>query len=237
MMKSAVVVFPGSNCESDTIRAIQQVSGTAPAIVWHKDRLPADTDVAILPGGFSYGDYLRAGAIARFSPVMDSVIQHARSGGMVLGICNGFQVLLEAGLLPGAMMRNRNLHFICRWIQLKVERHDTPFTQFSADVLKIPVAHGLGNYFIDQPGLAKLHANRQVVFRYCSPVGAALDDDNPNGSVDNIAGICSESGNILGMMPHPERAIDQALGSSDGIAFWQSTLGMLTSQAAVPAHT
>lgn len=226
-MKTAVVVFPGSNCEADTLRAIELVSGEKPLEVWHKDRLPADVDLAVLPGGFSYGDYLRAGAIARFSPVMDSVIEHAKRGGLVLGICNGFQVLLEAGLLPGAMIRNRGLHFVCRWVNLKVERHDTPFTSFEQQVLRVPIAHGQGNYFIDADGLKRLEDNRQIIFRYCERDGRITDAANPNGSVANIAGICNEAGNIMAMMPHPERAIDEALGSSDGLLFWQSTLKLL----------
>lgn len=226
-MKAAVVVFPGSNCDADTVRAIEAVSGETPAVVWHKDQLPSDTELAVLPGGFSYGDYLRAGAIAKFSPVMESVIEHARRGRLVLGICNGFQMLLEAGILPGAMMRNRHLHFVCKWVNLKTERHDTPFTRFDKEILRIPIAHGLGNYHIDADGLMKLRDRNQIVFRYCSETGEATDACNPNGSVDSIAGICNEAGNVLGMMPHPERAIDEAIGSDDGLLFWQSTLDVL----------
>lgn len=223
-MKAAVVVFPGSNCEMDTVRAIEAISGTAPVKVWHKDRLPAGIDLAVLPGGFSYGDYLRAGAIARFSPVMDSVVEHARAGGLVMGICNGFQVLLEVGLLPGAMVRNRNLHFVCKWVHLKAERKDTPFSNFEQPVIHIPIAHGQGNYFIDQAGLKELQRNKQIVFRYCDAGGAVTDAANPNGSIDSIAGICNVEGNVLGMMPHPERAIDECLGSSDGAQVWKSVL-------------
>ena len=223
-MKTAVVVFPGSNCESDTLRAVERVGGSPATPVWHKDRLPKDTDLAVLPGGFSYGDYLRAGAIARFSPVMQSVTEFANAGGLVLGICNGFQILLEARLLPGAMVRNRNLHFVCRWVSLRTERVDLPFTRFDKEVIRVPIAHAMGNYFIDPAGLRHLEANGQVVFRYCTPEGEVTDEANPNGSVAGIAGICNERGNVLGMMPHPERAIDPVLGSSDGRLIWESLL-------------
>ena len=224
-MKTAVVVFPGSNCEMDTIQAIAKVSGRTPDSVWHKDLIPADADLVVLPGGFSYGDYLRAGGIARFSPVMKSVIEFANAGGLVLGICNGFQILLEARLLPGAMVRNRGLHFVCKWVDLHVERHDSAFSNFDKDVIHIPIAHAQGNYFIDPEGLKQLEDNRQVIFRYCSPEGEVSDAYNPNGSVASIAGICNERGNVLGMMPHPERAISQTLGSTDGLDFWEALLG------------
>jgi phosphoribosylformylglycinamidine synthase len=223
-MKTSVVVFPGSNCEMDAVRAVELVTGSSPEIAWHKDPLPSGTELVVLPGGFSYGDYLRVGAIARFSPVMQSVIEHAKAGGLVLGICNGFQILLEAGLLPGAMVRNRSLHFQCRWVNLKVERNDTPFTQFDQQVLRIPIAHATGNYFIDPEGLQKLESNRQVVFRYCSATGGVSDEFNANGSVANIAGIVNEQGNVLGMMPHPERAMEEVLGSADGRLIWESVL-------------
>ncbi|MEI7633875.1 MAG: phosphoribosylformylglycinamidine synthase subunit PurQ [bacterium] len=223
-MSTAVVVFPGSNCEKDTLRAVEAVSGRPATLVWHKDRLPSGTRLAVLPGGFSYGDYLRAGAIARFSPVMKSVIELAKAGGLVLGICNGFQILLEARLLPGAMIRNRNLHFICRWINLRIERPGTPFTNFNPRILRIPIAHAMGNYFIDGDGLKQLEARGQVIFRYCSQSGDVGDAHNPNGSAGSIAGICNEAGNVLGMMPHPERAIDEALGSVDGRCIWESVL-------------
>lgn len=209
----------------DAVRAVELVTGAAPDIAWHKQPLPSGTDLVVLPGGFSYGDYLRVGAIARFSPVMQSVIEHAKAGGLVLGICNGFQILLEAGLLPGAMVRNRSLHFQCRWVSLKVERSDTAFTQFEKQVLRIPIAHATGNYFNDPDGLRQFEANRQVVFRYCSPTGEVTDEWNANGSVANIAGIVNEQGNVLGMMPHPERAMEEALGSTDGRLIWQSILG------------
>lgn len=229
-MKTAVVVFPGSNCDADTVHAVEAVTGHAPEVVWHKDKLPAHIDLAVLPGGFSYGDYLRAGAIARFSPVMKSVTEFAKAGGLVLGICNGFQILVEAHLLPGVLIRNRNLHFICKWVNLCVERHDMPFTQFEKKTLRIPIAHGMGNYFIEPEGLKQLEANRQVVFRYCDPEGNVSANANPNGSLASIAGICSEQGNVLGMMPHPERAIDKALGSTDGLLIWQSVVGAQTAR-------
>jgi phosphoribosylformylglycinamidine synthase len=210
----------------DTIRAIRQVSGKAPEVVWHKDTLPANCDLVVLPGGFSYGDYLRVGAIARVSPVMDSVAKHARKGGLVLGICNGFQILLEARLLPGAMMRNRNLHFICKWVHLLTVRGNTPFTRGVPQILRIPVAHATGNFFIEAEGLKRMEDRGQVLFRYCSETGEILDDSNPNGSLNAIAGITNEQGNVLGMMPHPERAIDPVLGSSDGEMIWKSVLNV-----------
>ena len=224
-MKTAVVVFPGSNCEADAARAIELVSGERPTMVWHKDRLPADTTLAVLPGGFSYGDYLRAGAIARFSPVMDSVKEFAAAGGLVLGICNGFQILLEAGLLPGAMLRNRSQMFVCRQVHVKVERRDTAFTKAARKmVLRLPVAHGEGNYHIDPAGLAELGRNHQIVLRYCDEDGGSSRHANPNGSLMNIAGICNQAGNVLGMMPHPERAVEEIVGSADGLHIWRSLL-------------
>ncbi len=221
-MKVAVVQFPGSNCEMDTVRAVELALGVRPELIWHKDSLPASTDLAILPGGFSYGDYLRAGAIARFSNVMKSVTEFAKSGGLVLGICNGFQILLEAGLLPGAMLPNKSLHFVCRWVYLRTECHDTPFASYTPAILRLPIAHGMGNYFIDGEGLKRLEANRQIVFRYCSAQGEVTPEANPNGSVANIAGITNEGRNILGMMPHPERAVDPELGGTDGASIFVS---------------
>lgn len=206
----------------DSIRAVELLSGERPEALWHKDRIPAGTDLVVLPGGFSYGDYLRAGAIARFSPVMQSVAEFARAGGLVIGICNGFQILLEAGLLPGAMLRNRGLTFLCKYVHLRVERTDTPFSGFEKKVLRIPIAHGEGNYFIEPSGLSELERNRQVVFRYCTPEGEVTDAANPNGSVASIAGIVNREGNVLGMMPHPERAIEEVLGSTDGALIWNS---------------
>ncbi len=224
-MKTAVVVFPGSNCEMDTIKAVEDITGKSPDIAWHKDPLPSDTDLVLLPGGFSYGDYLRAGAIARFSPVMQSLVEHAKAGGLVLGICNGFQILLEAGLLPGAMMRNRSLHFVCKWTNLRVERCDLSFTSGVDKMLRVPVAHAQGNYFIDADGLCRLEEQNQVVFRYCDENGVVTPAANPNGSVGNIAGICNEAGNVLGMMPHPERAMSEELGSNDGRQILTAALG------------
>ena len=231
-MKTAVVVFPGSNCERDTIKAIEDISGVSPEIAWHKDPLPSGTDLVILPGGFSYGDYLRAGAIARFSPVMQSVVEHAKAGGLVLGICNGFQILLEAGLLPGAMVRNRSLHFVCKWVHLRVERGDLAFTNGVDKVLKIPVAHATGNYFIDPEGLCRLEEQEQIIFRYSDENGLVHQEANPNGSVVSIAGICNEAGNVLGMMPHPERAISLELGSDDGRQILSAALGAVTKVSA-----
>jgi phosphoribosylformylglycinamidine synthase len=226
-MNVAVVQFPGSNCELDAVRAAQRVTGTSPALVWHKDTLPPHTDFVILPGGFSYGDYLRAGAIARFSPVMKSVTAFARAGGLVLGICNGFQILLEVGLLPGAMLPNSTLRFVCKWVWLRTERRDLAFTRDVAPVIRLPIAHGQGNYFIGPDGLEQLRANRQIVFRYCAADGTVGPRDNPNGSVDNIAGIVNEAGNVLGMMPHPERAVDPDLGGTDGSLIFRSVQAAL----------
>jgi phosphoribosylformylglycinamidine synthase subunit PurQ / glutaminase len=232
-MKAAVVIFPGSNCEMDTIRGIEKVLGRRPDAVWHKDSLPAGTDLVVLPGGFSYGDYLRVGAIAKVSPVMRSVADHAAAGGLVIGICNGFQILVEAGMLPGALVRNRGLHFVCRWINLRVERNDTPFTRFDKRVIRIPIAHATGNYFLDAAGLARLEEKGQVLFRYCDADGEVTDAVNPNGSLNSIAGITNEAGNVLGMMPHPERAVSTHLGSEDGLLFWESVL--LKHQSALSA--
>ncbi len=222
-MKSAVIVFPGSNCDHDVYDALTLI-GSAVDFVWHKEEGLANYDLVVLPGGFSYGDYLRAGAIARFSPIMKSVMQFARSGGVVLGICNGFQILVEAGLLPGALLRNDGLRFVCRYVYLKTENSHTRFTN---DIppekpLKIPIAHGEGRYFIDPEGARKLFEYGQVVFRYATPDNKVLPEANPNGSVENIAGIINEQGNVLGMMPHPERAMEQLLGSEDGRFIFRS---------------
>ncbi len=217
-MNIGVVVFPGSNCDHDCEHVFKDVLGQDVTMVWHKETSLAGLDGVILPGGFSYGDYLRTGAIARFSPVMHAVKQFAAAGGLVLGICNGFQILLEAGLLPGAMLRNRSLHFICKDIYVKVENAATPFTGLCrpGQVLKVPIAHADGNYYTDPVTLAALQANAQVIFRYCDRDGHATPAANPNGSLDNIAGICSASGNVLGMMPHPERSAELLLGNEDG---------------------
>ena len=232
-MTFAVVVFPGSNCDHDAYHAAKHVLGQQATFVWHKDTDLRGADVVILPGGFSYGDYLRTGAIARYSPVMQAVAAFAAAGGPVLGICNGFQVLLEAGLLEGAMLRNRRLKFHCEHVHLRVEQSTTPFTGRSTigQVLQIPVAHGEGNYFADPVTLQGLEDNGQVVFRYCAPGGAVTDDANPNGSVHNIAGICNSTRNVVGLMPHPERACESALGSADGLVIFESAVDYVTAGA------
>lgn len=225
-MNCGVIVFPGSNCDRDVAMVTRDLLQQPTRMVWHEDDDLADLDLIIVPGGFSYGDYLRCGAIARFSPAMQATIRHAQAGGLVLGICNGFQVLTEAGLLPGALMRNRDLHFVCDRVSLKVERTDLPWTQNyqSGEVVVIPIAHGEGCYYADQQTLAELEANHQVVFRYCSTEGDVTPDRNPNGSLNNIAGICNRQGNILGMMPHPERASDPMLGFTDGLRLFSGLL-------------
>ena len=228
-MKSSVIVFPGSNCDSDCFHVLQDVVGQPVQYVWHKDTSLPECDLVVLPGGFSYGDYLRTGAVARFSPIMPEVIKHASQGKPVIGICNGFQILLEAGLLPGAMLRNRSLSFICKHTNLRVENNKSIFTKKlkRGQVLSVPIAHGEGNYFCDAPTLAELQAGDRIIFRYVSGAGAALADANPNGSVDNIAGIMNEKGNVLGMMPHPERASEDLLGCTDGKWIWESLLECL----------
>jgi len=225
-MKFAVVVFPGSNCDHDAHYAAQYVLGQQAEYIWHKETSLKGADVVILPGGFAHGDYLRTGAIARFSPIMMEVQKFAASGGPVLGICNGFQVLLEAGLLPGAMLRNRSLKYQCEHVLIKVEQTDTPFTAActTGQVLRIPIAHGEGNYYAEPDVVARLERNRQVVFRYTNAGGVATDDANPNGSVANIAGLCSEQRNVVGLMPHPERACEMALGSADGLILFESVV-------------
>jgi phosphoribosylformylglycinamidine synthase I len=223
-LKFGIVVFPGSNCDHDA----QYVAGTImqqdARLLWHKDGSVGDVDVVVLPGGFSYGDYLRCGAIARFSPIMKDVVRFAQQGGVVMGICNGFQILTEAGLLPGVLLRNQSLKFVCRDVHLRVENADTRFTSRCkvADVLEIPIAHGDGNYYTDDDTLKRLEDNRQIVFRYCDPTGAVTSGSNPNGSLGNIAGIINESGTVLGMMPHPERAADPVLGHTDGRVIFDS---------------
>ena len=228
-MKFGVVVFPGSNCDHDAFCAVQTALGQQAEFLWHQSRDLAGSDVVILPGGFSYGDYLRTGAIARFAPILDAVKEFAASGGLVLGICNGFQILLEAGLLPGAMLRNRDLKFICRFVHIRVENTQTPFTKACrpGQVLRIPIAHMEGNYFADPETLADLENSGQVVFRYCTPVGELSDAANPNGSLHQIAGITNREGNVLGMMPHPERASDALLGSTDGRVIFQSLVNAI----------
>jgi phosphoribosylformylglycinamidine synthase subunit PurQ / glutaminase len=218
-MKSAVVVFPGINRERDMARTLRLVSGRAPAMVWHADTaLPAGTDLVVVPGGFSYGDYLRCGAIAARAPIMDAVRAFADKGGLVLGVCNGFQILCEAGLLPGVLMRNAQLKFICKDVHLKVERSGTPFTRGynAGQVLRVPVAHGEGNFVADADTIARIEGEGRVVFRYCAPDGTLSPASNVNGSTNAIAGIVSERGNVLGMMPHPENHVEAAIGSTDG---------------------
>ncbi|HSD64639.1 MAG TPA: phosphoribosylformylglycinamidine synthase subunit PurQ [Ignavibacteriaceae bacterium] len=221
-----VVVFPGSNCDHDAYYAFKKILDCDAKFLWHKETSLQNSDVIILPGGFSYGDYLRTGAIARFSPIMDCVIEFANNGGCVVGICNGFQILLEAGLLPGVMLKNKSLQFVCKDIYLSVENDNTLFTKdINPDkVLKIPVAHGEGNYFADEKTLKTLEDNNQVVFRYVSPENVIDEKWNPNGSVKNIAGIVNRQGNVLGMMPHPERSCDPVLGKTDGQLIFRSII-------------
>ncbi len=225
-MKFAVVVFPGSNCDHDAHYAASEVLGQDAELVWHKDTSLRGADAVVLPGGFAHGDYLRTGAIARFSPIMQEVKRFAAAGGPVLGICNGFQVLLEAGLLPGAMLRNRNLHFRCEHVHVRVEQTDTPFTLECgpSQRLRIPIAHGEGNYYAEPAVVERLERNRQVVFRYVTAAGDVTDAANPNGSVNNIAGICNEARNVVGLMPHPERACELVVGSADGLVLFQSAV-------------
>jgi phosphoribosylformylglycinamidine synthase subunit PurQ / glutaminase len=230
-MKFAVVVFPGSNCDHDAYHAAKDVLGHDAEFVWHKDADLRGAGVVILPGGFSHGDYLRTGAIARFSPIMATVKSFAAAGGPVLGICNGFQILLEAGLLPGAMLRNRGLKFRCEHVHVRVEQTDTPFTWACRpqQVLRLPIAHGEGNYFTTPEELERLEQNRQIVFRYVDASGAATDEANPNGSLASIAGICNETRNVVGLMPHPERACELSIGSADGLVMFESVVAALTS--------
>lgn len=236
-MRFGVVVFPGSNCDHDAFYAIGNVLHKPVEFIWHQSQDLANCDVIILPGGFAYGDYLRTGAIARFSPVMKSVEKFANGGGMVLGICNGFQILLEAGLLPGAMMRNSGLRYICRHVHIRVEQTDTPFTNAAqgGQILKIPIAHNDGNYTCDQTTLADLEKNRQVIFRYTTADGSDDAAGNPNGSMNNIAGICNRERNVVGLMPHPERAVESALGSADGLAIFKSMIEALVGAAKATA--
>jgi phosphoribosylformylglycinamidine synthase I len=239
-MTFAVVVFPGSNCDEDALHAVTDVLGERAHYVWHKDTSLKGADAVILPGGFAHGDYLRTGAMARFSPIMPAVAAFAAAGGPVLGICNGFQILLEAGLLPGAMLRNRDLKFHCEHVHIRVEQTDTPFTGACApgSVLRVPIAHGEGNYFADPRTIASLESNRQIVFRYTDAEGRQTDASNPNGSAAAIAGLCNEARNVVGLMPHPERACELALGSADGLRIFQSVVqsirrrGLLQTQTA-----
>ena len=236
-MKFGVVVFPGSNCDHDAFHAIGHVLQRPVEFIWHQSENLQGCDAIILPGGFSYGDYLRTGAIARFSSVMKSVEKFANSGGLVLGICNGFQILLEAGLLPGAMMRNSGLRFICRHVYMRVENTDSPFTNAASkgQILKIPIAHSDGNYSCDEATLAELEENRQILFRYTSPDGKDDNAGNPNGSVAHIAGICNRERNVAGLMPHPERAVESALDSEDGLVVFRSMMEALVGAAKATA--
>ncbi|MBD3381146.1 MAG: phosphoribosylformylglycinamidine synthase subunit PurQ [candidate division Zixibacteria bacterium] len=223
-MKFGVVTFPGSNCDYDSYAAVRYVLDEEVEFLWHQDDSLHGSDVIILPGGFSYGDYLRTGAIARFSPIVKEVIKFAQEGGIVWGICNGFQILLEAGLLPGAMLRNRSLRFICKEVFIRVDTNQNPLTGALniGEVLKVPIAHTDGNYFNEPDQIRKLIENDQIVFRYCDKDGKVTDESNPNGSLNNIAGICNEGKNVFGMMPHPERAVEDILNSSDGLKLFES---------------
>ena len=225
-MKAAVVVFPGSNCDEDCFHVLRDVMKADVRYFWHKERNLPRTDLVVLPGGFSYGDYLRTGAIARFSPAMDAVVKHAKEGRPVIGICNGFQILLEIGLLPGAMLKNRSLSFICKHVYLRTETTTSPFTNRlkKGQILNLPIAHGEGNYFCDEQTLERLEAEDRIAFRYSSETGALGETFNPNGSVAHIAGILNEKRNVLGMMPHPERASEMILGCEDGKGIWESLL-------------
>ncbi len=257
-MKFGIIVFPGSNCDQDCLYVLRDVLKQSAVRLWHQSTDLHGCEAVVLPGGFSYGDYLRTGAIARLSPVMDAVSAFAKDGGLVLGICNGFQILLETGLLPGVMSRNTSLRFICRFVNLRVERTDTPFTNrcVEGQILRLPIAHNEGNYTVDEQTLKSIQANRpvdssqaseasrgtrsgfrptgkargtsQVVFRYCDAQGQLTDAANPNGSIDAIAGLCNPAGNVLGLMPHPERSAEPALGSSDGRLIFESMIQSLT---------
>lgn len=229
-MKTAVVVFPGSNCDQDAVKAAASVAGATAVTVWHKETaLPDRTDLVVLPGGFSYGDYLRCGAMAANSAIMNAVKEHAAKGGLVLGICNGFQILTESRLLPGALLANDCMHFVCKPVTVRVERDDLPFTlrYKKNDVLTIPIAHNEGRYYIDAEGLERLEGEGRIAFRYCDARGNITPESNPNGALNNIAGIVNERGNVLGLMPHPERYSDLLLGGNDGAGFWTSVKSWL----------
>jgi phosphoribosylformylglycinamidine synthase I len=236
-MKFGVVVFPGSNCDHDAWYALGEVLRQPVEFLWHQSEDIKGFDAILLPGGFSYGDYLRTGAIARFSPVMRAVEKFARGGGPVLGICNGFQILCEAGLLPGVLQRNAGMRFVCKQVRIRVEATDTPFTCAArrGQVLQMPIAHGDGNYFCDEATLAELERNRQIVFRYVAPDGREDAAANPNGSLANIAGVCNRERNVVGLMPHPERAAEKALGSSDGLVILRSLIESLAQRPALSA--
>ncbi len=228
-MRFGIVVFPGTWSDTDCFYVVKDLLDQEADYVWHQEESLTKYDCLILPGGFSYGDYLRAGSIARFSPVMAALQRFAEAGGLVIGICNGFQILCEAGLLPGVLRRNEHLEYRCQWTNLRTERVDTPFTNACrpGQILEVPVSHGEGNYYADAPTLAQLAKQRRVLFRYCEPSGAVTEGANPNGSADNIAGIINERGNVLGMMPHPERSCEDLLGSADGRLIFQSIVQSL----------
>jgi len=231
-MKFGVIQFPGSNCDQDPFWVLQTVAKQPVTYLWHESHDLENCDVVIVPGGFSYGDYLRTGAIARFSPVMESVRHFADGGGIVLGICNGFQILTESHMLPGALLRNAGLKYICRAIHLRVENNETPFTQglSKGEVLQVPIGHMEGNYFCDADTLKQLRDQNRIVFRYATKDGQVNAAANPNGSLDNIAGICNEGGNVLGMMPHPERSSEDAMGCTDGYRVFESLVGALVAR-------
>ena len=228
-MKFGVLVFPGSNCDHDAYYVIESAAKQPVTFLWHASHDLENCDAIIVPGGFAYGDYLRTGAIAKFAPIMEQVGRFAASGGLVLGICNGFQILCEAGLLPGALLRNAGLKYICKPVKLRVETAETSFTSScrEGEVLKIPIGHMEGNYFCEASTLAELRREHRVIFRYCSPTGEITSEANPNGSLDNIAGICNEGRNVLGMMPHPDRSSDPILGMNDGFRIFESMIGAL----------
>ncbi len=221
-----VVVFPGSNCDHDTYYVLGEKLGQGTSFLWHKDTSLGDVDVVILPGGFSYGDYLRCGALARFSPIMREVVSFAKKGGIVIGICNGFQILSEAGLLPGVLLKNKSLRFVCEYVHVRVDNANTRFTSrcTRGEVLEIPVAHGDGNFFADPDTLKRIQDNDQIVFRYCDQSGELREKSNPNGSLEHIAGVINPEGNVLGLMPHPERCSDEVLGHTDGKKIFQSVI-------------
>lgn len=225
-MKFAVVQFPGSNCDQDCLDALNHIEGLRAEYVWHKETSLRAFDAVVLPGGFAYGDYLRCGAIARFSPIMQAVIQEARAGKLILGTCNGFQILCEAGLLPGALVRNRSLRFVCDFAITRVEETDSPFTNCctEGELLRLPIAHGEGCYFADAETLADLNKHRQIILRYADAGGRVVAEANPNGSIENIAGICNRERNVFGLMPHPDRACDERLGSADGLKIFRSMI-------------
>jgi phosphoribosylformylglycinamidine synthase I len=236
-MNFGVLQFPASNCDQDALHVLQNVMGHSARFIWHKEASLGDVDAIVIPGGFSYGDYLRTGAIARFSPVMAAVQTFAASGGIVLGICNGFQILCEAGLLPGALIRNRSLQFRCEHVFIRTETTDSPFTNQipTGQLLRVPIAHGEGCYFADQETLAKLKTNNQVLWRYVNAQGEPTEAANPNGSLDNIAGICNDSRNVVGLMPHPERASEPILGCADGRLVFESLIHALEGRKPVAA--